>query len=142
MGASGSVGAHVASSTGVHPCPACAFTGDLCCPLLTGSGPSPSVPSLGVHGFPVLRRLCPVRCSMRALAFRWGLPSLLPHAPSHPSRSLPCSTWKTHTARDRGRVPLLAPSARCGSPICGQRVEQGDLCPLCHRLRWTWGPTR
>jgi hypothetical protein len=99
-------------------------------------------PHPGVHGFPVLRLLCPFRFSMRALAFRWGLPSLLTHSPSHPSRSLPCSTWKTQTERDRWRVHLLAPSALCGSPIFGQRVEQVDLCHLCHRLRWTWVPTR
>jgi hypothetical protein len=78
---------------------------------------------------------------MRALAFRWGLPSLLPHSPSHPSRSLPCSTWQTHTERDRWRA-LLAPSALCGSPACGQRVKQVALCPLCPRLRGAWVPTR
>ena len=63
------------------------------------------------------------------------------HSPSHPSRSLPCSAWKTQTARDRWCVPLLAPSALCGSPGFGQRVEQVDLCHLCHRLRWTEVPT-
>jgi hypothetical protein len=99
-------------------------------------------PHPAVHGFPVLRLLCPIRLSMRALAFRWGLPYLLAHSPSHPSRSLPCSTWKTQTERDRWRVHLLAPSALCGSPVFGQRVEQVDLCHLCYRRRWAWVPTR
>jgi len=36
-------------------------------------GPHPRV-----HGFPVRRLLCPIRLCVRALAFRWGLPSLLP----------------------------------------------------------------
>ena len=114
-------------------------------PLLPSShrlGAFASSPHPGVHGFPGRRLLCPIRLSMRALAFRWGLPSLLTHSPSHPSRSLPCSTWKTQPARDRWRVPLLAPSALCGSPVCGQRGEQVDLCHLCHRLRWTAVPTR
>jgi hypothetical protein len=35
-------------------------------------------PSPAVHGFPVLRLLCPFRLFVRALAFRWGLPCLLP----------------------------------------------------------------
>ena len=112
------------------------------CPSSHRLGAFAISPHPGVHGFPVLRLLCPIRLSMRALAFRWGLPYLLTHSPSHPSRSLPCSTWKTQTERDRWRVPLLAPSALCGSPVFGQRVEQVDLCHLCHRLRWTEVPTR
>ena len=99
-------------------------------------------PPPGGYGFPVRRLLCPIRLSLRTLACRWGLPSLLTHAPSHPARSLPYSTWQTQTARDRWRVPLLAPSALCGSPVFGQRGEQGDLCHLCHRRRWSWVPTR
>jgi hypothetical protein len=35
-------------------------------------------PHPGVHGFPVRRLLCPIRLFVRALAFRWGLPYLLP----------------------------------------------------------------
>jgi hypothetical protein len=31
-----------------------------------------------VHGFPVRRLLCPIRLFVRPLAFRWGLPCLLP----------------------------------------------------------------
>src|SRR5712691_13220606 len=50
------------------------------------------------------------------------------HSPSHPSRSLPCSPWKTQTERCRWRVSLLAPSALCGSPGFAQRVGQVGLC--------------
>src|ERR1043166_4874398 len=71
-----------------------------------------------------------------------GSPLPTSHSPSHPPRSLPCSTWKTQTERDRWRVHLLAPSALCGSPAFGQRVEQVDLCHLWHRFRWTGVPTR
>ena len=35
-------------------------------------------PYPGVYGLPVLRLLCPIRLSLRALAFRWGLSCLLP----------------------------------------------------------------
>src|SRR5215475_15147021 len=35
-------------------------------------------PHPGVHGFPVLRLLCPIRLFLGASAFRWGLPCLLP----------------------------------------------------------------
>jgi hypothetical protein len=98
-------------------------------------------PHPGVPGFPVRRLLCPSRLCLRAWAFRGSLPSLRAHSPCHPSRSLPCSTWKTQTARDRWRA-LLAPSALCGSPVFGQRVAQGDLCHLCPRRRSAEGLTR
>ena len=35
-------------------------------------------PHPGVRGFPTRRLLCPCRLFLRALAFRWGLPYLLP----------------------------------------------------------------
>src|SRR5919197_6309717 len=35
-------------------------------------------PHPGVPSFPGLRLLCPFRLFVRALAFRWGLPCLLP----------------------------------------------------------------
>jgi hypothetical protein len=57
-----------------------------------------------------------------------GSPLPTAHAPSHPSRSLPWSTWKTQTACCRWRVYLLAPAALCGSPVFAQRVRQVDLC--------------
>src|SRR6266849_349107 len=46
-------------------------------------------PHPGVHSFPVRRLLCPIRLFVRALAFRWGLPYLLPtllHIPQEVSR--------------------------------------------------------
>ena len=58
-----------------------------------------------VDGVTVLRLLCPIRLFVRALAFRWGLPCLLPTRLAHPSRSLPCSAWRTQTACCRWRVP-------------------------------------
>ena len=114
-------------------------------PLLPSAhrrGACASRPPPGVPGCPVCRRLGPLRLSLRALALRWGLPALLPHAPAPPSRRLPGSSWKTHTARDRWRVPLRAPSALCGSPVFGPRGEQVDLGHLCHRRRWAEVPTR
>jgi hypothetical protein len=57
-----------------------------------------------------------------------GSPLPTSHSPSHPSRSLPCSLWKTQTERCRWRVSLLAPSALCGSPGFAQRVGQVGLC--------------
>lgn len=56
-----------------------------------------------------------------------GSPLPTVHSPSHPSRSLPCSAWKTQMERDRWRVSLLAPSALCGSPAFAPRVRQVDL---------------
>ena len=56
-----------------------------------------------------------------------GSPFPTVHSPSPPSRSLPCSAWKTPMARDRWRVSLLAPSALCGSPAFAPRVRQVDL---------------
>ena len=85
-------------------------------------------PSPGVPSFPGFRLLCPFRLSVRALAFRWGLPYLLPtrlHIPHEVSR---VPHGKTQTERCRWRVSLLAPSALCGSPVFAQRVGQVDLC--------------
>jgi len=56
-----------------------------------------------------------------------GSPFPTTHSPCHPSRSLPCSTWKTQTECCRWRVSLLAPSALCGSPVFAPRVRQVDL---------------
>jgi hypothetical protein len=35
-------------------------------------------PHPGVHGFPVLRLLCPIRLPIKASEFRWALACLLP----------------------------------------------------------------
>ena len=69
-----------------------------------------------------------------------GSPFPTSHSPCHPSRSLPCSPWKTQTERGRWRVSLLAPSALCGSPGFGQRGEQVDLCHRGPRHPVSLGP--
>jgi hypothetical protein len=67
-------------------------------------------------GVTVLRLLCPLRLSVRALACRWGLPSLLPtrlDIPHEVSRV-------QHGGRQRhdaGGVLLAAPSVLSGSPV-------------------------
>src|SRR5262252_6794747 len=78
-------------------------------------------PHPGVPSFPGLRLLCPIRLCVRALAFRWGLPYLLPtrldipHAVSRVQRgrlkqnetggvfiSLPLPRFAAPQALDRG----------------------------------------
>ena len=69
-----------------------------------------------VDGVTVRRLLCPIRLFVWALAFRWGLPCLLPTRLDIPHE----------VSRVRGRrlkrnglggVLLAAPSALCGSPV-------------------------
>jgi hypothetical protein len=67
-----------------------------------------------------------------------GAPFPPAHAPAHPSRSLPCSTWKTQTACWRWRVCLLAPSALCGSPVFAPRGRQVDLWDEGHTSHTGW----
>jgi hypothetical protein len=67
-----------------------------------------------------------------------GSPLPTSHSPSHPSRSLPCSTWKTQTECCRWRVCLLAPSALCGSPVFAQRGRQVDRCDEGHTSQTGW----
>ena len=77
------------------------------------------------------------------LALSCGVsPALLPHCASPPQRRLPGAAWKTHTARGRWRVALLAPAALGGSPGCGQRGQPVDRCPLCSRRRCALVPPR
>ena len=54
------------------------FATYLCTPYFQRLGAFAISPHPGVHGFPTCRLLCPIRLSVRALAFRWGLPYLLP----------------------------------------------------------------
>jgi hypothetical protein len=86
---------------------------------------APALPRLGafavgttprVDGVTVLRLLCPIRLSLRALAFRWGLPCLLPtrlDIPQGVSRVQHGGLKRN----DVGGVLLAAPSALCGSPV-------------------------
>ena len=85
--------------------------------------------------FPSADYYAPSATPRRHRDFVQGLPLPTVHFPWHPTRSFPCSAWKTQMKRDRWRVHLLAPFALCGSPVFGQRVKQVDLCHLCHRRR-------
>ena len=74
------------------------------------------------HGSPVRRRLCPIRLFVRAWAFRWGLPCLLPtrlHIPHEVSR--------VHHGRlsrnDGGGVLLSLPHPRSAAP---QSLHRGE----------------
>jgi hypothetical protein len=83
-----------------------------------------------VHGFPVLRLLCPIRLFVRALAFRWGLPSLLPTRLSIP---LEVSRVRHIGLKQDGLggTFLVAPSTLCGSPVPGE----GKQVRLSHLLQ-------
>ena len=72
-----------------------------------------SSPYPAVHGFPVLRLLCPIRLPAGPWSFRWGLPYLLStllYIPGRLSR-VRHGGLKRHTV---GGVLLTAPSALCG----------------------------
>jgi hypothetical protein len=72
-------------------------------------------PRPGVRGFPTLGLLCPIRLFLRALACRWGLPSLLSarlHIPQEVSR-VPYGGLKQDEV---GGALSTVPSALCGSP--------------------------
>jgi hypothetical protein len=90
----------------------------------------------GVHGFPVFRLLCPIRLCLRASAFRWGLPCLLPtrlHIPHAVSR-VPCRRLKRNGL---GGVLLAAPSALCSSPVHLQGKTGLPVVPL-HDIPLLW----
>ena len=73
-------------------------------------------PHPAVRGFPTLRLLCPIRLCWRALAFRWGLPCLLPTRlliPPAVSRVQPVRLNQDGL----GGTFLVAPSTLCGSPV-------------------------
>jgi hypothetical protein len=86
-------------------------------------------PHPGVRGFPVLGLLCPIRLFVRALAFRWGLPCLLPtrlNIPHEGSR-VRCRRLKRNGL---GGVLLAVPSALCGSPVHLQGRAGLPVVPL------------
>jgi hypothetical protein len=72
-------------------------------------------PHPGVPSFPGLRLLCPIRLFLRALAFRWGLPCLLPTR-----LPLPQEVSRVHHGRlkrnDVGGVFLSLPRPRFAAP--------------------------
>ena len=79
-------------------------------------------PHPGVHGFPVRRLLCPIRLFLRALAFRWGLPSLLPtrlHIPHEASRVRPGRLKQNET----GGVFISLPHPLSAAP---QSLDRGE----------------
>jgi hypothetical protein len=57
------------------------FATSLCTPYFQRLGAFAMRITPRVDGVTVLRLLCPIRLSVRALAFRWGLPYLLTHSP-------------------------------------------------------------
>jgi hypothetical protein len=72
-------------------------------------------PHPSVRGFPTRRLLCPCRLFLRALAFRWGLPYLLPARlpiPQEVSR-VPYGGLKQDGL---GGALSTVPSTLCGSP--------------------------
>ena len=80
-------------------------------------GPHPPV-----HGFPVLRLLCPIRLFLRTLAFRWGLPCLLPtrlDIPQEVSRVQPGRLKRN----DGGGVFLSLPHPLFAAP---QSLDRGE----------------
>ena len=89
------------------------FATYLCTPYFPRLGAFAISPHPGVRGFPTLRLLCPIRLSLRALAVRWGLPSLLPTRLDIPSR-LSRVRYGGLKRNAVGGVLLTAPSALCG----------------------------
>ena len=90
-------------------------------------------PHPGVPSFPGLRLLCPIRLLLRALAFRWGLPSLLPahlHIPQEVSR-VPYGGRKQDGL---GGALSTVPSTLCGSPVTVEgtiRFTSTTFCTVC-----------
>ena len=80
------------------------FATYLCTPYFHRLGAFAISPRPGVRGFPTLRLLCPIRLFVQGLGVSLGSPFPPSHSPSHPSRSLPCSLWRTQTEWCRWRV--------------------------------------
>jgi hypothetical protein len=91
-------------------------------------------PHPGVRGLPTFRLLCPSRLFVRALAFRWGLPGLLPTR-----LRIPHEASRVHHVGLKqdslGGTFLVAPSTLCGSPVPAAGT-QGDLCHLLQNRSW------
>jgi hypothetical protein len=94
-------------------------------------------PRPGVPSFPGLRLLCPCRLFLRALAFRWGLPYLLPARlpiPQEVSR-VPYGGRKQDGL---GGALSTVPSTLCGSPDGAWGRDR-----FTHALfHWAYGVTR
>jgi hypothetical protein len=93
-------------------------------------------PHPGVRGFPTRRLLCPCRLFLRALAFRWGLPSLRPTRLPIP-QEVSCVPSGGLKQDDVGGAWSTGPSALCGSPAgAGGRHR---FTPA--RFHWAYGVT-
>jgi hypothetical protein len=79
-------------------------------------------PHPGVPSFPGLRLLCPFRLFERALAFRWGLPSLLPTRLDIPHEVSRVRHGGLKAA-GLGGTFRVAPSTLCGSPVPEERHQ-------------------
>jgi len=86
---------------------------------------------------PTLGLLCPIRLFLRALAFRWGLPYLLPaRLPIPPEVSR--VHYRGLKQDDVGGALSTVPSALCGSPDVAWSRSR-----LIHALfHWAYGVTR
>ena len=92
------------------------FATYLCTPYFQRLGAFAMGTTPRVDGVTVLRLLCPIRLSVRPLAFRWGLPYLLPtrlDIPHEVSRVQHGGLQRN----DEGGVLLAAPSVLYGSPV-------------------------
>ena len=79
-------------------------------------------PHPDVHGFPVLRLLCPIRLFLKASGFRWALAYL-----RSTTLSILQQVFRVRLVglkrNDVGGVLLDAPSALCGSSMITRRVQ-------------------
>ena len=91
------------------------FATYLCTPYFPRLGAFALSPHPGVRGFPTRRLLCPCRLFLRALAFRWGLPYLLP-ARLHIPREVSRVPYRGLKQDGLGGALSTVPSTLCGSP--------------------------
>ncbi len=127
------------ASVPISPAPQCIPRGQLARSLGTFVPIFPKARGLcrQFTGFPTLGLLCPIRLFLRALAFRWGLPYLLParlHIPQEVSRV----HYRGLKQDDLGGALSTVPSALCGSPDVAWSRSR-----LIHALfHWAYGVTR
>ena len=113
------------------------FATYLCTPYFPRLGAFAISPRPGVPSFPGLRLLCPCRLFLRALAFRWGLPYLLPAR-----LPIPQEVSRVHYGGLKqdglGGALSTVPSTLCGSPDGAWGRDR-----FTHALfHWAYGVTR
>ena len=79
-------------------------------------------PHPGVHGFPVLRLLCPIRLFLKASGFRWAL-AYLRSTTLRILQQVSRVRLVGLKRNDVGGVLLDAPSALCGSSMITRRLQ-------------------